>query len=98
MTKISQSNALLETDAAVAQVMMAVAKQYGDQINDPDSSQNEVRMEILRKLELISHSIKTLMKLRQRRLSMEEKSQQQNASAAQSHKKAVKAEEIKKPR
>lgn len=97
MTKTSKSKTLLETDAAVAQVMMAVAKQYGDQINEPDGSLNEVRMEILRKLELISHSIKTLMKPRQRRLSLEEKRRQQKDPASHAYQRITIAEDNQAP-
>ncbi len=54
-----------ENEEALAGLIEAVAVQYRKQIADPELTKNEVRIEILRKLKLISDAIKGLMRATQ---------------------------------
>ena len=55
----------LEDDEAIANLIGALAEQYRKQLNDPEMSTNDVRLDIVRKLMLIADSVKGLMKSRQ---------------------------------
>lgn len=52
----------MEDDQSIANLLSMIANRYQIQIADPDTPKNKTRLEILRKLELISQSIKGLMK------------------------------------
>lgn len=54
-----------ENEDALAGLIEAVAIQYRKQLNDPALSRAEVRVDIIRKLKLISDAIKGLMRARQ---------------------------------
>ncbi|WP_319405031.1 hypothetical protein [uncultured Desulfosarcina sp.] len=58
----------MEDDQSIADLLSTVARQYQKQIADDTLSKNKTRLEILRRLELISQSIKGLMKYEQERL------------------------------
>jgi hypothetical protein len=51
----------MQDDLAIADLMSAVAGQYRKQIADDTLPPNQTRLEIIRRLELISQSIKGLM-------------------------------------
>ena len=51
----------MQDDLAIADLMSAVARQYRKQIADDTLPPNQTRLEIIRRLELISQSIKGLM-------------------------------------
>lgn len=51
----------MQDDLAIADLMSAVARQYHKQIADDTLPPNQTRLEIIRRLELISQSIKGLM-------------------------------------
>jgi hypothetical protein len=55
----------MEDDQSIANLMSMIARHYQTQITDPGIPKNKTRLEILRKLELISQSIKGLMKHQQ---------------------------------
>lgn len=56
---------IAENEEALAGLIEAVALQYRKQLNDPALSKAEVRVDIVRKLKLISDAIKGLMRARQ---------------------------------
>jgi hypothetical protein len=56
---------IVENEDELAGLIEAVATQYRKQINDPSLSKSEVRVDIVRKLKLISDAIKGLMRARQ---------------------------------
>jgi hypothetical protein len=58
----------LENDQSIADLMSMIARHYQTQITDPDIPKNKTRQEVIRKLELISQSIKGLMKHEQETL------------------------------
>lgn len=60
----------LETDEAIANLIGALAEQYRKQVNDREFPENDVRLEIVRKLILIADSIKGLMKSRQLKMEL----------------------------
>jgi len=55
----------MEEDHAIADLLATVARQYQKQIADDTLPKNKTRLEIIRRLELISQSIKGLMKYQQ---------------------------------
>jgi hypothetical protein len=55
----------MEDDRSIADLLATVAMQYRKQITDDTLPKNKTRLEILRRLELISQSIKGLMKYEQ---------------------------------
>ena len=55
----------MQDDRNIADLISTVALQYQKQIGDETIPRNKTRMEIVRKLELISQSIKGLMKSNQ---------------------------------
>lgn len=52
----------MEDDQSIANLLSMVARQYQTQIADPEIPDSKTRLEVIRKLELISQSIKGLMK------------------------------------
>ena len=58
----------LENDEALASLMGALAEQYRRQIEAQAVPKNDVRLDVIRKLNLIADSIKGLMKPRQREM------------------------------
>lgn len=52
----------MEDDRSIADLLSTVAGQYRKQIADNTLSKNNTRLDIIRRLELISQSIKGLMK------------------------------------
>lgn len=58
----------MEDDQSIANLLSMIARHYQTQINDPSIPKNKTRLELIRKLELISQSIKGLMKPEQERL------------------------------
>ena len=52
----------MEDDRSIADLLATVAGQYRKQIADDTLPKNKTRLEIIRRLELISQSIKGLMK------------------------------------
>lgn len=48
-------------DEAIIELLTATAKHYGHEL-DEASDPNQLRMEVLRRLELIAHTLKGLMK------------------------------------
>ncbi|BBO71874.1 hypothetical protein DSCA_58040 [Desulfosarcina alkanivorans] len=58
----------MEDDHAIADLLSTVAGQYRKQIADETLPKNKTRLEIIRRLALISQSIKGLMKLDQESL------------------------------
>ena len=52
----------MQDDQSIAQLLSMIARHYQTQITDPDISTNKTRLDVLRKLELISQSIRGLMK------------------------------------
>ena len=52
----------MEDDQSIANLMSMVARHYQMQITDPGIPKNKTRLDVIRKLELISQSIKGLMK------------------------------------
>lgn len=52
----------MEDDRSIADLLSTVAGQYRKQIADDTLSKNNTRLDIIRRLELISQSIKGLMK------------------------------------
>jgi hypothetical protein len=61
----------LENDEEIANLIGALAEQYRKQLGDQQVPTNDVRMEIVRKLMLISDSVKGLMKTKSQQLNME---------------------------
>ena len=59
----------MEDDQSLANLMSVIARYYETQIKNPDIPKNKTRLEIIRRLELISQSIKGLMKHEQNTLS-----------------------------
>ena len=55
----------MKEDQTIAELLSTVAKQYRKQIADDTLPKNKTRLEIIRRLELISQSIKGLMKYEQ---------------------------------
>ena len=55
----------MEDDHAIADLLAALARQYRNQIADDTLPKNKARLDIIRRLELISQSIKGLMKYEQ---------------------------------
>ena len=51
----------MQDDHAIADLLSTLARQYRKQIADQALPQNKTRLEIIRKLELITQSIKGLM-------------------------------------
>ena len=49
-------------DDAIIELMTATAKHYRQELGEEACDPHQLRMEILRRLELISHSLKGLMK------------------------------------
>lgn len=49
-------------DEAIIELLTATAKHYRQEIADPSADPNQLRMEIVRRLELISHTLKGLLK------------------------------------
>ena len=64
-----------ENDEALANLMGALAEQYRKQIAEGTMSKNDVRLDIIRKLNLIADSIKGLMKPRQLNMELKRNSQ-----------------------
>lgn len=60
----------MENDEEIASLIGALAEQYRKQVDDQEIPTNDVRLEIVRKLMLISDSIKGLMKSKSRQLNM----------------------------
>ena len=58
----------MEDDHSIADLLSAVAGQYRRQIADRTVSRNKTRLEITRRLELITQSIKDLMKHHQEKI------------------------------
>ena len=58
----------MHDDQAIADLLIAVARQYQKRIADDTSSKNNTRLETVRRLELIVQSIKGLMKPQQKSL------------------------------
>ena len=58
----------MHDDQAIADLLATVARQYQKQIADDTLPKNKTRLEIVRRLELISQSIKGLMKPEQNTL------------------------------
>ena len=52
----------MEDDHAIADLLVIVARQYRNQIADDTLPKNKARLDIIRRLELVSQSIKGLMK------------------------------------
>ena len=59
----------MDDDQSIADLLLTVARQYHKQIADDTLAKNKTRLEIIRRLELISQSIKGLMKYEQGGLS-----------------------------
>jgi hypothetical protein len=55
-------------DRAIAELISAVAEQYHSSIEEGSQPIKQIRLEIIRKLELIRQSIKGLMKDNQKKL------------------------------
>ena len=55
----------MEEDHAIADLLATVARRYRNQIADDTLPKNTARLDIIRRLELISQSIKGLMKYEQ---------------------------------
>lgn len=58
----------MQDDHSIADLLSTLARQYHSQIADETLSINKTRLEIIRRLELISQSIKGLMKYEQKGL------------------------------
>jgi undecaprenyl pyrophosphate synthase len=58
----------MENDEALASLMGVLAEQYRKQIEEQAVPKNNVRLDVVRKLNLIADSIKGLMKPRQREI------------------------------
>jgi len=58
----------MEEDLAIANLLASVAARYRKQAQEPDGSINRTRLETIRKLELITQSIKGLMRYDQEAL------------------------------
>jgi hypothetical protein len=58
----------MEDDSAIAELLTTVALQYSKQIADDTLPRNKTRLEIIRRLELISQSIRGLMRYDQEAL------------------------------
>ena len=58
----------MEDDRAIADLLTTVASQYRKQIAEDTLPRNRTRLEIIRRLELISQSIKGLMRYDQEAL------------------------------
>jgi hypothetical protein len=52
----------MEDDRSIAELMLLIAWQYRKRITDTGTPRNKTRLEVIRKLELITQSIKGLMK------------------------------------
>jgi hypothetical protein len=55
----------MDDDQSIADLLLTVARQYHQQIADDTLAKNKTRLEIIRRLDLISQSIKGLMKYEQ---------------------------------
>ena len=55
----------MEDDQSIADLLSTLAGQYQKQIADDTLAKNKTRLEIIRRLDLISQSIKGLMKYEQ---------------------------------
>lgn len=49
-------------DEAIIDLLTATAKHYRQELKDPSTDSNQLRMEILRRLELIAHTLKGRLK------------------------------------
>lgn len=49
-------------DDTIIELLTATAKHYRQELAVPSADPNQLRMEVLRRLELISHSLKDLLK------------------------------------
>ena len=58
----------MEDDSAIAELLTTVALHYRKQIADDTLPRNKTRLEIIRRLELISQSIRGLMRYDQEAL------------------------------
>jgi hypothetical protein len=58
----------MQDDHSIADLLSAVARQYRKQIDDHTLPRNKTRLEIIRRLELITQSIKGLMRYEQDKL------------------------------
>ena len=58
----------MEDDQSIADLLSTLARQYQKQITDDTLAKNKTRLEIIRRLELISQSIKGLMKHHQEKI------------------------------
>jgi len=58
----------MEDDQSIADLLSTLARQYQKQIADDPLAKNKTRLEIIRRLELISQSIKGLMKHHQEKI------------------------------
>lgn len=52
----------MENDQSIAELLAMIARHYQKQIEDADIPTNKIRLEVIRKLELVSQSIKGLMR------------------------------------
>lgn len=52
----------MQDDNAIADLLAIVATQYRKQITENARAKNKIRLDIIRRLELVSQSIKDLMK------------------------------------
>jgi len=55
----------MHDDQSIADLLATVARQYQQQITDDSLPKNQTRLEIIRRLELVSQSIKGLMRYEQ---------------------------------
>ena len=55
-------------DGAIIDLLTATVKHYRQELDGPDADPPQLRMEILRRLELISHSLKGMLKGQQKPL------------------------------
>ena len=55
----------IENDEAIANLIGTLAEQYRKQVQEEVMPKNDVRLEVVRKLNLIADSVKGLMKPRQ---------------------------------
>ena len=49
-------------DGAIIDLLTATVKHYRQELDEQDTDPHQLRMEILRRLELISHSLKGMLK------------------------------------
>jgi hypothetical protein len=52
-------------DGAIIDLLTATVKHYHQELDEPNADPHKLRMEILRRLELISHSLKGMLKAHQ---------------------------------